>query len=1016
MSYIGRQLPNTMDDKTLIETDDKYLTRSYSLSKNFASRANTNGLTLDNTPTLLHTSGSNLFTTDIGNLCPSNPLDSYFARNQSTNFPTYYECKKGFLQGAKLIIIGSILYQLQDVSLIKVLALPLSLMTTDIDEFEVIHESDELLFIKVTSLIKSRNLINTAHTNSTPNTNIRDIVPISTFVTFNKKDISYSEYGIVGSTYNYNIYTKIFEDDSRVIYYPLLKCRTPYDTFTGKSYSAFTENPSGSIYRLIVINKITSTISALATGNVVMVDSTPYTISTPEVIDNQVRFYQSGLNEIYSVILDLQSNALSHIPVAITDAPYALGSVKLETYEFANYCTVDSTPTVTTYRFKLNTSILVSYKVQVGSKFYLLRAHLPINARAWAAHSCLNNRGDVVLIAYEIQSDGSLKYVKDVVLPDYISGMIPLGGTKFLLCHKTYSILDVKDLSFVISSIQIPNFTIGSVSSSGDILTYQDPLLTRISTISEGINVAVVNSKLDSTIKSYYSVAVSSSELETITLRVTNSTTSQILPNTDISVDTINAVFDDGAITKTLTTDSNGFVTFWISKNLQGQVGIRVRSTSDTSVPLPSYNSSIPIRRVPLYGSIKNWGRMLLTSASGTRTYQFTPQEMTVLGSPDLRIYIQGAGGAYGSAGLSSYQMRFWNGRNYNFETRYAWADGGCGGSGAIILDRKILVGSKINIVVNITSTTLSDENSTTLSSANNGSAGGSAVTSGVSASGTIQGSGSASPGIPGNGGSGGSGLVTIVGTRGVTGRSATNVGSYPTRNISPIPSLSLSRLGQSLGGTDEPALVDVSYDLLPFINMSLTPPNAVIVSQRDLNGFTKSPGAMTMGTSVRGALQLLSTNFTQYCRFPSFAFTASEDFTIEFWMNPIMARLGSAGSTLIAPDIANSWRVLVTPEKTLKFTVTSGATVQTVVNPTVLTDTPQHICIERVNGLVTIYVNGVGSTPTTIDLEGVAVAYHEFKSRSATDCLAGEFWNFRLTRASIYKGNFTPPIANYQY
>lgn len=1003
MSYIGRQIPNTMDDRTLFETSDLYLTRSYSLSKNFASRSNTNRLTLDYIPTLLHTTGVNLFKSDVVNFAPGNPMDSYFARNQQRSFPTFYECKRGFLQGVKLTVVGSILYQVQNVGLVKLLALPVSLMNTDLDEFEVVYESDESLMVKLSTLARTRTMQSESRTSgSAVNGNIRDALAISTFLTINKKDITYTEYSPTLSITNYNIYTKIYEDDIKVVYYPLLKSRTPYDTFTNSAYVNFVENASGLAYRLIVATKATATFVSVATG-VNRVDSTPHSISTPEVVNGLVKFYQSGVSEIYQVTYDPSNNALSHNAVAITNSPYTLSSIALENYEHVNYHTV-TTGTVTNYRFKLNTTILTAFKVTVEDKSYLIRTQVPISERAWNINDCLNNRGDVVSTMYEIQSDGSLKFIKSGVLPKYLTSMIPLGGSRFLLIHQTFSVLDVKDQKFTLSPIPSPAYTLGSVLDSGDIILYQGNSITRVNSKNEGIQVAVVNSTFDPTVKGYYSVATDSSSLESITLKLTKSIDSTVLANTSVQITAINSLFEDDSSSKTYQTDNSGFVTILLTKSQQGQVGVRVEAVSAGS-ELPSYNYLNPIRRVPLYGSVKNWSRFQVNRA-GVLKCTFTPQELSKIGTPVLKMYVQGPGGAYGASAFQSYQRAFWDGRQTYYVTYYRCADGGAGGAGSLTLHSTPLIGSEIT--VDGTNTIVSFSTGDTVCRAFPGTSG-----SAGSATGGI--AGDAYQGSPGVGGALGVGLVTTTGNQGPVGRTY-DQDSVPTLNVHAIPSLTLSRLAIAAGGTAQVGLVDICYDLLPFIDMSKTPASAAIVTQKDCNGYIKAAGTQTLTTNARGSTVLTSTNFTNYLRLPSFAFTASEDFSIEFWMMPIMAQLGSAGSTLIAPDIANSWRLIITPEKTMKFTLTSGAIVQTATNSKVLTDSAQHICIERVAGVTTLYVDGVGGTGASMDLAGVAVAYHELKSRSATDCLTSDFWNFRLTKSAIYNGNFTPPIASYQY
>lgn len=158
-------------------------------------------------------------------------------------------------------------------------------------------------------------------------------------------------------------------------------------------------------------------------------------------------------------------------------------------------------------------------------------------------------------------------------------------------------------------------------------------------------------------------------------------------------------------------------------------------------------------------------------------------------------------------------------------------------------------------------------------------------------------------------------------------------------------------------------------------------------------------------------------------------------DFTVDFWIKPYLASAGSVEAIFLLgagvekkPDGTDSsrvfstgmWRVGTGLSFYAYVPATDGASYlhYSENNLNATTTTWQHVAMERWNGELRFYVNGVADqTPYTDIWHDLWAIQHQLFSRNENNRYRGHIDEFRFVRFAAYKGqSFTPPTAPYQY
>lgn len=142
----------------------------------------------------------------------------------------------------------------------------------------------------------------------------------------------------------------------------------------------------------------------------------------------------------------------------------------------------------------------------------------------------------------------------------------------------------------------------------------------------------------------------------------------------------------------------------------------------------------------------------------------------------------------------------------------------------------------------------------------------------------------------------------------------------------------------------------------------------------------------------------------------------ADEDFSIESWFN--FSSITAYGGALLSLDMLGlggdgnqSFMLVVMEDLRLQFKITptgSATGYQTIPDaPLISLNTNTHIAACRVNGMLTLYVNG---TPI-VEVANTVAGFLSTEMLSIRRGAVGKRWNVRMLRGkSAYNGAFTPP------
>jgi hypothetical protein len=156
----------------------------------------------------------------------------------------------------------------------------------------------------------------------------------------------------------------------------------------------------------------------------------------------------------------------------------------------------------------------------------------------------------------------------------------------------------------------------------------------------------------------------------------------------------------------------------------------------------------------------------------------------------------------------------------------------------------------------------------------------------------------------------------------------------------------------------------------------------------------------------------------------PISSFLGSEDFTIEFFINPT----NFTGGPVLIDTGTNLgfqyWQVALTATGTVQFIYTYGITTVTLVTTTTLTAaTWSHVALVRNNTVQTpgnnfnIYINGVSGVSALIankwgDTGTIASSISIGKRLGNTRYFNGYLSNLRITQSAVYTAAFTKPVS----
>lgn len=146
-------------------------------------------------------------------------------------------------------------------------------------------------------------------------------------------------------------------------------------------------------------------------------------------------------------------------------------------------------------------------------------------------------------------------------------------------------------------------------------------------------------------------------------------------------------------------------------------------------------------------------------------------------------------------------------------------------------------------------------------------------------------------------------------------------------------------------------------------------------------------------------------------------------DFTVECKVN-ITAVNSTTGGVFLGEwfrsdqvNTNNRWMIYLNASRVLTFYVgkidTTGAAL-VLSGPTLAYGIDYHIVVERVNGTITIYVNGaaVASTAYAAALPGIAPYNVATNSTANYYGWSGEIWNVRIAKKALYNGDIAAPYV----
>jgi hypothetical protein len=146
-------------------------------------------------------------------------------------------------------------------------------------------------------------------------------------------------------------------------------------------------------------------------------------------------------------------------------------------------------------------------------------------------------------------------------------------------------------------------------------------------------------------------------------------------------------------------------------------------------------------------------------------------------------------------------------------------------------------------------------------------------------------------------------------------------------------------------------------------------------------------------------------------------------DFTIELWFYSTAA-LPAYGANLFAQTVFGTNYLVFklgsdspTPTNVISFTATSSGGGTAISSSTTFTqNTWNHCAVCRVSGVVTVYLNGVGGTPTSNTTNLTNTTYVPTIGRythEASQHFTGYISNLRIVNGTaVYTSNFTPPTS----
>ena len=185
-------------------------------------------------------------------------------------------------------------------------------------------------------------------------------------------------------------------------------------------------------------------------------------------------------------------------------------------------------------------------------------------------------------------------------------------------------------------------------------------------------------------------------------------------------------------------------------------------------------------------------------------------------------------------------------------------------------------------------------------------------------------------------------------------------------------------------------------------------------------NGALRATGTIGFDEVTMNSGSLFFNGSSQYLTVPAgtaFAY-GTGDFTIEGWINPSTL----AGNPLIWSQTVSGTNYFIvgidSASSKVGFTfATSGGGTNILSSTAVTTNTWYHFAVVRISNVVTVYVNGVGGTPTACAQNFTDTSYVPTIGRythSASQYFGGYITNLRVLKGTgLYTANFTPPKSS---
>lgn len=1008
MPYTGRYLANVTSGNIFVESEYSFLAKALKVGKNFSSQTSNNTITPEVTPSVLNTSGVKLTKSPSVAYSQGCVTDAYLAKDLTLNKKAYYTCTKGVLNGEKICLISGVLYRLSDSGLNKLVTFTTE-GSANLDDMDVYYETDSTLHIKVTSLSTNRDIL--ADTRLASGFVLRTALTASysQLIVLDKSTLVDTVVPLTTIDKPQGILTKVLENDDRIIFFMNLRVNSPINTYNHWTAPQIVAAPviNPAVIRTVVFTKATQTYSQ-SVSSFTPADNSCWMITKPAYAATTATFYLSDATNLYKITVGLDGEFTTEL-CTFNNLPTTLSEVRLPTHEYIGSAQQpDFTNIPYCYLHMCQVSLVHTYSFNISTDKYILRTMIPSSVRGVKFVNATTINPEPFLFLFKVDPMDSLKltYVTHARLKtDYI-GIMPTSATTYdLISASRIDTLVIRSEKLYLTNTYNADYELGSYLSTGDLLVLKTQGISRLSSRIPGVRVYPVQSPsnpVQITIEQ-----TSYSEVDTINkyLKVTAADTGAVLENTSLVVTVVNGKFSDGSAVQTLTSDSNGIITLVLSRSIRGQLSIRVDTTASFDLTEMSRSWTMPVVSPVGGGNWTKWDRY--TATPGTTTITLPSGSQTAI------IVAAGSGGITpGSAYL-----------NPPWVNRWITLESGAGSSGGVSITKytttdSIIKTSVADYGVKIP-TTASTNGGVLLATANPGNNGGLYVADGnrIVYTGGV---GAAGPGH-------GLGDVTYPGIGGADGNRIDGEYAYSMSKLS-RPGIYWSTRSHA-GSTQQVGQVQAwIYDASKIV--SPNPDKSKIVVQYCKSRFTYGyPVTVTWTTNTQDGIYLTNpANFNDYINLGPFAFTADEDFCIEFFCKVPLATIGTSGALLLSSDwltagINNSWSLSVNKAtSTVGFTTytNTGAAQNTARGPVFPYDTPVHVCVERFNGVISIYVAGVSDKPTQTTNANKFSSSAAFnivvKNMTTAWTSARTTWDIRFSRQAIYKGDFTPPTCHYEF